>query len=930
VDNGTPKPFIASAALVAVAFWSLKPILVATIGDRATYLEVFLTAATIAVAAGAAGALAMWPKTRALVRARPVAGLRDAAVSGFFLAVWYYCFYRALYNSQKVDATIIAFTWPLIAIFAMRAILPEHGRRLTLVELSLVLIAFLGAITIGLSRLRITEIGADYEIAFAFLAALASGLYLPFSVRSIQAFTPALGSSVAATFYMVTASNAVSLACILLWIGVSREQLYFYAFDAEVWLICAAIGIGTYLLAEMTWAWALSEYDSPTLSSLAYFSPAFSVVLLFAFFDVPVTHLSAYGLLLILFSNMSLHSKYTASNAIVSALIGTLYVALCSVFVQPVDEPFLTDLLYFVSGLFAILSGFILSRVSSRRSQELGERTAVTRAFLDLRGADGAGTGRGGEGRAPADDTADALLRAMVDIEFGRGAPAKYEAARRLRALLRGCGIEGAARACDRFDAWFSTHIDHLSLGEKAALWITGGSSIMFFMLARGEGVLSDIGLFAFTAGCLLVIFTIFDYERNNLQGFRNEMDRVQEGFRELGRAPYVPSELAVTQEVRMLRDAPLVRFVSRDGRLVSREMGASRSTGFAILYWITALLLVASLLFMPLSATDPDRTQIARILRPDAEFASSTVLLERPADLTIGRFDWDASHVAAEIIAQVVEARLGLRAVTAEVGLDEVFQQMAAEDGGVDVHPDFWSQNQPQNFRRYVLQEGSVRLNESPYFGWQGIYAPSAAAEALSLAAVEDLTAPEVVAAFDEDGDGRGEIWVGARNWKSTARTRAFLARRGLDRLWEAQVYSDTIFKAKLRRFMSQGRPILFYGYEPDWIHAAYELRRLDEGPGARDGAAPEGDCLPELARARDPQGCVFPPVAVHVAFAARLEGEHPEAAEMLGRISFRRHDVSGWLARMGDRSAPPDEIARDWIAANGARIAAWAAPDG
>src|SRR5690606_6701098 len=104
---------------------------------------IFVVAGTIALAGSLAGATIMWRDTLKLLRSRAaLSGAVNAMIAGFFLGLWYYGFYRGLYNSQKADVTIIAFTWPLIAIFAMQLFAPTLARRLTHIELALVLVSF--------------------------------------------------------------------------------------------------------------------------------------------------------------------------------------------------------------------------------------------------------------------------------------------------------------------------------------------------------------------------------------------------------------------------------------------------------------------------------------------------------------------------------------------------------------------------------------------------------------------------------------------------------------------------------------------------------------------------------------------------------------------------------------------------------------------
>ena len=41
--------------------------------------------------------------------------------------------------------------------------------------------------------------------------------------------------------------------------------------------------------------------------------------------------------------------------------------------------------------------------------------------------------------------------------------------------------------------------------------------------------------------------------------------------------------------------------------------------------------------------------------------------------------------------------------------------------------------------------------------------------AETHGIKSLSDLTNPDTAALFDTDGDGKGEIWIGASGWAST-----------------------------------------------------------------------------------------------------------------------------------------------------------------
>lgn len=898
--TSTPKLSVAAvtvAALTAVAFWSLKPVFISIIGDRGDFAEVYVVAGTISVLTSVVGALVLRKKTRAVVRGgrQSLSGAGSAAISGLFLALWYYGFYRALYGAPKVDATIIAFTWPLIAVVAMRIFSPATAAKLRWNEWLMVLASFVGAAAIGVSNAGFAQsgTGSSGEIVWAFVAAVGSGLYLPFAINSTRSFDRLVDSRPIATFYAISVANATALAAVFLALWITGHTLRFYAFDAQVLLVCGLIGIGTYLVAEITWTWAFQEYKSLTLSSLPYFSPAVSVVLLYLLFDEPVRPIAIVGLVLILFSNLTLHARHRSMNALSLSLVATVYVALASQVLPRNVLSSVPEMAAAITGLFAILAGFTLAQVAGRRTQELDARATVVRRLIAT-------------DDSPDKDEADALLQDLIELEYDTTAEGKENRALRIkRSLSRSDGTRTPLQesALDAFNGWLSIHLDRLSLGERAALWLTGLGSIVFVLLLRGDSPLGNAGAIVFAGGAFLAMFAIRDYDRNNIHGFTSQIWRLEQGFREIGKKYYLPSEILDSGEFTAAQVRDGIRTRHDDGpiRLVE-SLPAGR--GFNVFYLGTATLVILAVVLMPTVFGGQIGTTTAAAPRPgEVQAAPET----GRATVTVADPGWPGASVTAEILGDVLAAA----DVTVEIeAMDHVdaVAGMGAENPVVQVHPDLWLQNQGVAVREWVAA-GTIKLSEDSYIGTQGVYVLDAAGSQEMLTEADDLFDPEVAALFDSDGDGVGEMWIGPRGWASTENLAAWLERHGHESI-EGESYSATIFKARLEQEAESGRPLLFYGYEPDGIHEQLTLRRLASIPWADD----QGD----------------ESVDVHVAWASALEETSPAAARILRDVDFTDEDLSAFIAAVDHDGTDPEEVAEQWLAENADRVAQWGRSDG
>lgn len=898
-DSRPPITAIALAALTSVALWSLKPIFISMIGDRGDYAEVYVAAATISVAASALAALLLWRKSASILRGGRVAlaGAANAAVSGLCLALWYYGFYRALYESPKADATVIAFTWPLIAAVVMPILSPSTAPKLKLYQWFFVGVSFLGAITIAIADSSAGR-GDSEGIVWAFVAAIGSGLYLPFAIRATNRFDSLIASKPTATFYAISLANTCSLAAVLIALRIMQRPLRFYAFDGQVVFICTLIGIGTYLVAEITWTWAFQEYKSLTLSSLPYFAPAISVVLLHVFFNEPVAPIAVFGLVVILISNLSLHAGHRTTNALSLTVIASVYVALSTqVLPVNVDGP-VTEMAAAMTGLFAILSAFILTRAADRRTTELDARSVLVQ---HLTTAD----------RSKHKDRADLLLRQLMDLEFENSLAGKEAVSLEIRSE-----IDEVADAEDRrgsreaFSAWFTIHLDRLSTGELAALWITGLGSVLLVLLMRGSSIVGNAAAVAFAAGCFLVIFTIRDYDRNNIQGFKTQLWRLEQGFREIGKKYYAPRRLFDTGELTSSHLEGDIRTVE-DGEVTTIACAANGRRSFNAFYLSTAAIVIVGAILLPLTSIGRlDRDSVLP-QRPQAQ-TQSVIGDTAGGTITIANPGWAGAEVIARVL-QLSLAAVGSHADVKSMENTDAIAAVEAKNPSVQILPDLWLQNQAESVSAQIAA-GTLRVNRSGYQATQGVYVLDDERTRRELRTWNDLANPDVAQLFDIHGSGNGDMWLGQRGWSSTSTMQGWLDRQPQIPL-VGEIYSETIFKKFLADQAAHGRPALFYAYEPDWIFTQYPLRQIAPMPKRADCVTATGHCSAET-------------VDVHVAWSSSLAALAPKAITLLTNVHFDVDEVSRFIESVDHDGQDPADVARDWVAHNRAKIAEWTRP--
>lgn len=286
--------------------WSLKPTLITFAGAHAGFAEIYLVSGGLAALVAIPIIFFLSKKDKGWWREPSI--LRNSALSGIFLGIWYYGFYRALMTAPEIEASIIGFSWVLIATIVMPYLGPKGMQRLTPWQFALVGIAFGGVVLISVSGASLAQRGDPQELWWAVIAAIGSGLYLPFALRANESLSKRGNLKTVSSMTLVI---AVANICSVTFVGgallLTNASLDFSAFTVGTYVIAGVIGIGVYFLAEVGWTWGYSTYNSLTLGLLPYLVPGASSILLCALFGNQLTWLTVLGLCIIISANIIIH-----------------------------------------------------------------------------------------------------------------------------------------------------------------------------------------------------------------------------------------------------------------------------------------------------------------------------------------------------------------------------------------------------------------------------------------------------------------------------------------------------------------------------------------------------------------------------------------------------------------------------------------------
>lgn len=292
-------------------------------------------------------------------------------------------------------------------------------------------------------------------------------------------------------------------------------------------------------------------------------------------------------------------------------------------------------------------------------------------------------------------------------------------------------------------------------------------------------------------------------------------------------------------------------------------------------------------------------------------------------ADIVVGSPNWTTVQATAHVIRIVLEDNLGLEVEVQNGTNPVVFEAM--DKGSMHVHPEVWLPNQANLYNTYVEEKGTVVMNPNGVTAFQGICVPKGTADALGISKITDLTDPSVAAQFDSNGDGKGEIWIGATGWASTNVEKIRAKSYGYDQTLELTEMDETLALANLDAAVQQDKPFAFFCYTPHHMFSLHDLVVLEEPAHDPDKwvvSQPTDD--PNWLE-NSSAGVAWKDANLHIHYAKSLEESNPEAAAVLSKIKLTTDQVSSFAFKAVVDKMSLADIAREFVDSNPDVIDEW-----
>ena len=292
---------------------------------------------------------------------------------------------------------------------------------------------------------------------------------------------------------------------------------------------------------------------------------------------------------------------------------------------------------------------------------------------------------------------------------------------------------------------------------------------------------------------------------------------------------------------------------------------------------------------------------------------------------VNIGVPSWTGAQAIANLIAVVVTDKIGGEANLVTGNNSTIFQAMHQGKGDIDVHPDVWLPNQESFTKKYVDEEKTVSLNQNPYEGNQGFCVPTWFASEMKITDIADLGRPDVAAAMDSDGNGKGEMWIGAPGWASANVNEVKVRDYNLLPFIEPVRAEEAVKTARVKDSIAKKEGYAFYCYKPHAIWYMFDVQMLSEPTfdPAKYVMVQPSDSPDWYEKSKVATKDALK--KVQIAYSNSLRERSPAITEFLERFSLTADDVSHFAHQISGEGRDPQEVAREWIAANSDRVDKW-----
>ena len=177
----------------------------------------------------------------------------------------------------------------------------------------------------------------------------------------------------------------------------------------------------------------------------------------------------------------------------------------------------------------------------------------------------------------------------------------------------------------------------------------------------------------------------------------------------------------------------------------------------------------------------------------------------------------------------------------------------------------------------------------------------------------------------MDSDGNGKGEMWIGAPGWASANVNEVKVRDYGLLDFIEPVRAEEAVKTARVKDSIAKGEGYAFYCYKPHAIWYQFDVQMLSEptfDPAhykmVQPSDSPDWYTESKVATKDALKN-------VQIAWSKSLAGRSPAIAEFFENFSLNADDVSNFAFEISGNGRDPADVAKEWVEANAERVDGW-----
>lgn len=516
--------------ILAIILWATAPVVVGgyreyfTINQFCFYFfgisAVFLGIITFTVYSG-----------DAYVKSIKLNSKRDLAAIIFYSLMRYaysFCFYYALQTAPRIEATIINYLWPILFIIFSFVLKPTKENKPHTFDIIIILISFFGASFIAVKGNSIFELKlVDPMLIFAFGAAIAAGINSAFSKhflkpKSVEMQKTFIGGLYHQVFLIMNVSLLATFysGLVMVWQNESfilNPKAVFPILYLSIFVMAMAMVFYTYAIQNST--------KTSSLANLTYVTPVVATVLLILFLGDKPNENIIFGIMLIVTSNILIHSRYKYINASQGLIISIVIFGVLIYFIERKAVVYFDGGTEVTTGIFAIVSGFILSRLIEKNNQEneifieIGNKLQTLRYNILFQ------CEKLNLSKTEYENKHDDLLRYLVDFDFSNDQIMDNLLLNKVNDKTRNLfqyihsrfdiGFETESEVREVISKWLLLRSSRMSFGEKLAVWALAFISVYLLIYSGTSSFAGDITILLLSATIFLICLIIRDIDLN-------------------------------------------------------------------------------------------------------------------------------------------------------------------------------------------------------------------------------------------------------------------------------------------------------------------------------------------------------------------------------------------------------------------------------